>query len=172
MLRKIMQKSKYLFSDLFFMIVYGFILYYLTAWLAGYSLLFAYLGNLALMILILAIDELTLYKMMQPEKIALRMKKAKDPEKNFQALLRGLENSVSFKTDLYLFYIFILIASQIMDFNSALAGEGFNNFILTTRYSILLLLALDSLIRHFSKDRERMRKISEKLKETLTENQD
>ena len=83
-----------------------------------------------------------------------------------------LDSFVSFKTVLYMFYIFILIFSQIIDFYPALVGENIGNFISANSYSILLLIALDQVIGQFSKDRERVGKISEKLKKDLVENQE
>ena len=164
MSNKIIQISNRILYVLFSNIIYGLIMYYVYTWLVGYSPLYAYFGNLALIILGLALDEFTL-KMLQSEM-------EKDIEKIYRYVQWMINNFVSFKKILYLFYVFILIFSQIIDSNPALVGEGLRNFILANSYSILLLIAVDALIGQFSKDRERMNKISAKLKKSLPENQD
>lgn len=85
-----------------------------------------------------------------------------------------MDNFVSFKTVLYVFYLFVLIVSQIIDFSSAsgLVDECLGNFILTTQYSIVLLIAFDMLIGQFIKDREKMKKTSGKFMKHFAENQD
>ena len=166
-----MQIIKPVITTLLSLAIFGFALYYLTIRLAGYSNLYALLGNLALIVLVLAVDTLSI-KSLQSEKIIVRMKKEKDPEKSFRILKRGLNASVSFKTDLYLLYVIILVASQVIEFYPAFAGEDLRNFVNTNSYSILLLVAFDSLIGRFSKDREDIKNALAKLEKTWTENQD
>ena len=171
MINKIIQISRYLLFTLINLVIYGFVLYGVFLWLSAYSFLCAYLGNLALIISILAADEYT-FKILQSEKFVTRMKKEKNPDENYRFLQLGLDSVGSFKSDLYLFYVFILIGSQIIEFNPALVGENLGNFILANNYSILLLIAFDMLIRQFSNDRKKTKKILAKLKESLTYNQD
>ena len=168
MLEKTMQISNNLLFSLLSIVILGFVIYFLTSWLAGYSLLYAYIGNLLLIIIILTADEL-MQVYLQSDKFVMKMKKEKDLKKSFRSLQWSLENFVSFKTDLYLLYIFVLIGSEIVNFYPALAGDDFGNFFLINRYSILLLFAFDSLIEHFSKNKEKMKKISAKLKKSLAE---
>jgi len=163
MMNKTKRRVGSILLSLLFYAIYGTILYFFTTWLAGYSLLFAYLGNLALIVLVLVADELTI-KSVQSEKFLIKMEREKDPEKYYQSVQLGLNNNVSFKTDLYVFYIFILIASQVVEFYPTLVGEGLVTFLLTNSYSILLLIAFDMLIGQFTKDRERTKKILEELK--------
>ncbi|MCL2146903.1 MAG: hypothetical protein FWH52_03750 [Synergistaceae bacterium] len=156
----------FLFS-LIYIAIYGFVSYSVFTWLFEYSRLFAYLGNLALIIIVLAMDELTL-KMIQSEKyITQIMKDENDPREKFNSLQMGLNNSFSFKTDLHLFYVFILIASQIIELYPTLVGEKLGNFIFANNYSILLLIAFDTLVSQFSKDRERIDKILELFKKSM-----
>ena len=168
MATKIKQISLYLLMSLITIIIYGTVLYFVCKWLAGYSLLHAYLGNIALIIITLAIDELML-KTYQPEKLAMRTKKEKDVEKGYRNVLSALDSSVSFKTDLYLFYVFVLVASKITEYRPALAGDDIGIFLQINSYSILLLVAIDMLIGQFAKDRERIRRIKEKFKEYFSE---
>jgi len=163
---KIRQICRYVGYALVTNIIYGFILYSVFTWLAGYSLLYAYLWNLALIILGLALDEI-MYRMYQSENFAAQIKKEKDVEKAYRLIQWQLDNFVSFKTVLYLFYIVILVVSQIIESNPELIGESLGRFIHANNYSILVLIAFDTLIGQFSKDRERMKETSEKLKKKL-----
>jgi hypothetical protein len=123
-----------------------------------------------LIILSLAVDEFS-YSYFPSKKLAVQIKEAKDVEGSYRSIQWLLDSFVSFKTMLYLFYIFILLISQIIDFypDSVLAGGGFGNFILINRYNIVLLIAIDKLIKHFAKDRERMDYASAELKKNLAE---
>jgi hypothetical protein len=152
-------------------VVYGLISFLVFTWLAGYSLLHASIGNLVLIVLVLAIDEYMI-KAFQSEKLIMRIKMENDPEKTYRSLQSGLNIAGSFKADLYLFYVIVLIFSQIIDFDPALVNENFGNFISANNYSILFLIAIDMLIGQYSKDRARLKKISEKFKEAFTKNQE
>jgi hypothetical protein len=114
----------------------------------------------------LALDKYAFY-MFQPKNLAKQLRNEKDPdiEKTYHFIQRWiLDNYVSFKTALYLFYIIILIVSQIIEFNPALVDEELGVFILASRYSILFLMAFDMLIGQFSKDRDNTKKLSEELR--------
>ena len=168
---KIKQTGKYLLYILWSNIIYGLIVYYTFIWLSGYSLLYAYFGNLALIVFGLAIDGYS-QKLLQSKKLVVQLKEDKNSEKNTRIVGMLIDSFVSFKTVLYLFYAFILIVSQIIDFYPLLVSENVKNFISANNYSILLLIALDMLTRQFSEDRERMQKLSEKFKKSLMEHQD
>lgn len=126
--------------------------------LAGYSLLYAHFGNLALIVVGLAIDEY-MYKMLQSKKLVAQLKQEKDMETNYRLIQWIMDNFVSFKSILYLFYIIILVVSKIIDFNPELLGDDIGSFIRANDYSILFLLAFDTLISQFTKDRTRMKKV-------------
>jgi predicted metal-dependent hydrolase len=147
--------------------IYGVALYFVYTWLAGFSLLYAALGNLSLILLALAWDEGT-QRMLESDEIVSMIKKEKDVEKNYR-FVRSLTNSfVSYKTALYLFYIVILVFAQVLEFHPTLVGDAFKSFILANNFSILFLIAFDMLIRQFRKDRERMEKASAHLAESLS----
>ena len=169
MLNLIKRISKYILFAFIANAAYGVILYFVFTWLAGYSLLYAYFGNFALIIIVLATDEYYTHIMMQSEKFIAKLKKEKDPEKAYRSLKWALSNFGSFKTDLYLFYILILVFSQIIEFNPALVGKNLGDFIRANNYSILFLIGFDTLIGQFSKDRARMKKILAKIKESLNQ---
>jgi len=139
-----------------------------STWLAGYSLLYAYFGNLALIIVAIASDEFAfkIYESaMQSKKYLAQLEK--DWFFNF-----FLDSFISFKAILYLFYIFVLVTSQVVGFTSTSLNSNLENFIIANRYSILLLIAADQLFGQFSKDKKRIRKLSVKFRKHLAENQD
>jgi len=172
MSKQILQMGKYLFYILYSNTLYGIILYIVFTWLSGFSLLYAYFGNLALIILALVLDEYT-HRMLQSEKLVVELKEVRSKGGKSHRLVQWMTDSfVSFKTALYLFYALILVFSQLIDFYPTLFGENLSNFILTNNYSILLLITFDMLIRQFSKDRKRMDKIATDLKKSLDENHD
>ncbi|MDR3063560.1 MAG: hypothetical protein LBU40_05410 [Methanobrevibacter sp.] len=171
MLKKIIYRRKYLLAELLGTVIYGVVLYFTFTWLAGYSPLYAYFGNLMLMILFFVMEEYSI-RMLESESTFKKISERKDRKKVYQSIQDGINNNISFKTILYLFYVFILILSQIIDNNPTLVSENLANFILSNNYSILLLIALDMLIGQVSKERERMKKLSAKLKESFTKNQD
>ena len=168
--KKLKQITTYTLFSFITNVVYGFILYFVFTWLSGYSQLYAYMGNLVLIIAVLAMDEYTL-KMLQSEKFVTKLKQEKDPEKSYRFIQQALNNIGSFKADLYLFYVIVLVVSQVVQFYPTLVGENLVNFILANNYSILFLIAFDALIGQFSKDRTKMKNILEKLKQSLDENQ-
>ncbi|MCL2678642.1 MAG: hypothetical protein FWE85_06285 [Clostridiales bacterium] len=156
-------------------VLYGFLVYCLYIWLVGYSPLYVYLGNLALIIVFLLWDEGFLRSFRSKKLVAQLKKELKNErakEKYYRYVQFLFDGFVSFKTMLYLFYIFILVFSQIIDFYPALINEGLANFIFANRYSILLLIALDQLIGQFSQDRARIREISAEFEKNWTEIQD
>ena len=172
MLNKIKQISAYLLFSLISIVVYGLILYLVFSWLVGYSILHAYIGNLALIILTLAIDEYYMKKLMKSDELIIQMMKGEDSKKKYRSIQRGLNNVGSFKADVYLFYILILVFSQIIEYRPALVGESLGAFFHVNSYSILLLLAFDTLAGQYSKDRERMKTILDRIEKSLPETQD
>jgi len=164
--------TKYLLYIILTNIIYGIILYNICTWLAGFSLLLAYFGNLVLIIIGLSLDEQNL-KMMQSKKIIDDIKKQneKNQKINFNLFQLIFESFISFKTILYVFYIFILIISEVISLNLITLNNDLEKFILANRYSILLLIALDQVIGQFSKDRKRIKGVAEKFNKNWTESQ-
>ena len=168
MASKLKQLGKFLLFLLWSNTIYGFLVYYIFTWLAQYSLVYAYLGNLAMIILGLTLDECGL-RMLQSPKLITQLKNDKDFEKNYRLTHTMIENFVSFKAALYLFYIFILLISQIIHFTPSLVSPNVQNFIDANSYSILFLLAFDTFIAQFAKDRIQMKKIAENLQKSFAE---
>jgi hypothetical protein len=146
------------------------ILYVVSMWLARYSLVFAYLGNLALIIVALLLDEFT-FKWLNTNKLVTQLKESDEKGRpdDYRAIQWIMDNFISFKTTLYLIYIFILLFSQIIELNSGFLSESLSNFFLINRYNIVLLIAVDKLIGQFSSDRKRMDATSESLARHMNE---
>jgi hypothetical protein len=103
--------------------------------------------NFALIIVFLIEDRVADYF------TAKRKVKEQGKEQNILTkLLKSYLNSVSFKTALYLFYIFILICSAIDNVAPGYFSEDFSIYLLTVEYGILVLVAGDTFLNQFLKD--------------------
>ncbi|MCL2024198.1 MAG: hypothetical protein FWG78_00225 [Coriobacteriia bacterium] len=168
MLKRMKRVNTYLLYEIAGGIVYGLVLYVTFTWLAGYSLLGAYLWNLAFIVFGLAMDFYS-QKMLQSTKLITWLKEAEDTEESYRLVQRAMKNSLSFKTILYAFYILILIVSQVIEFYPALGNENLRIFILANSYNVLFLVAVDTLIGQLIKDREKMERLSKQLEEEVFE---
>lgn len=173
MLNKIKQICKYLLFVLLSNVIFGLIYYFVFTWLVGYSLLYAYLGSLTLIIIGLGLDYYV-QKWLLSEKVVTEIKKLKkeDWEKNYRLIKWQMDNFVSFKTILFVFYFFILVVSQVINIDPTLIGKELSNFILANSYGIVLIIAFDRIISQFSKDRKEMIKSSENFKKSWNESKD
>jgi hypothetical protein len=174
MFRKLLKKSKFILLELLFAAVYGVALYFLFTWLAGYSLLYAYFGSLALMIILIMAEEYSI-KLVQSDDILKRISEQaaqKGREDFYRSYADGFTSNVSIRMTLYMFYVFILVFSKIVEYYPALVNESIGAFILENNFSILMLIALDRLFSQAAKDRERMIKAAAKYKEYFPEKQD
>ena len=159
---------KYVLYILYGSVIYGLVLFFVYKWLAGYSLVFAYLGNLALIIFALVTDNY----MFKIYDTAMQSKKYVEEFRKSRFLRFQLDSYVSFKTTLYLFYIFILFFSQIINSSPALLNQDFLNFVSANEYGILLLIAVDLLTGQFKKDREKSMIYKKKIDKYLADDQE
>ena len=171
MTSKIKRIGKFILFFIYSNVIYGLIVYFVFTWLAGYSLLAGYFGNLVLIILGLAVDS-SIHKTLQSKNLAKQLKDEKNPEQGYRFIQFVIDNYVSFKTTLYIFYVIILVFSQIIAFYPTLLSANISNFILANNYSILILIAFDMLFGQFSKDKDRMKAISENLKKSMAEDEE
>lgn len=167
---KVKRISMHLLFLIFSNTIFGLVLYFLTTWLAGYSLVYAYLGNLAFIVLGLALDAFAL-KALDPKSIATDLETERNKEASLRLVWLYLDSFISFKTALYLFYIIILVVSQLAVFNPGLVGEDMGNFLHVNQFNLVVLIAFDRFTVHFAKDREDMARASEELKGYLSEDQ-
>ncbi|MCL2757633.1 MAG: hypothetical protein FWD43_06110 [Coriobacteriia bacterium] len=165
MLKKLIKIIKYVLFLLLSTTLYGLAMYFVYTWLVGYSLLLAYLGNLILIIIALVWDEsnFKLYDSLVKSKDALK------ELKNSRYFRWILDSFISFKAALYLFYVLIMVFSQIINAYPTLAYESLASFIAANEYSILLLIAVDLFSGQFVKDRKRMSSVLERFEKAWKE---
>ena len=173
MLNKVKEARKYLVYALVSNILFGTVYYFTFSWLSAYSLLYAYLGSLALIWIGLKLDEY-MKKAITSEKVIADIKQLGevDREKN-QRLMRWLMDSfVSFKTILFVFYLFVLIVSQIVMIDPSLVSKELNDFLTANSYGIVLLTAVDMIITQFSMDRREMKENAEVFERMMREDEE
>ena len=165
---KIKQIIKYVGYIIFGGVLWGLFMYFIYTWFVGYSLLLAYLVNLALIVIALVADVYTLKvleKAMQSKELLKEMEKSRFIRFYFDAF-------ISFKAILYLFYIAIMIFSQVIDYYPTLTPDSLGSFIVANEYSILILIAIDLFSGQFSRDKHKRKELSEKLERLLAEKDD
>ena len=114
------------------------------------GLLAATIWNFALIIFFLISEKVEFYfakKLKAKYEIS-----EKKPNILIRILIKYLGGDVSFKTALYLFYIFVLVCSAINAVEPYLFNEEFAAYLLTVEYGILVLVAADTFINQFFKD--------------------
>lgn len=161
MKNKIKQTMTYVIYILISNFIYGVILYFLITYSLMHSKLTAYLVNLGFIIICLLLDIFTKKQLANTKKLAIKiesLKNEKDQIRNRQYIRWVLKNYVSFKTSLFFFYIFILLFSQILNFEPTLANAKIRDFIHIIDYSVIILLAFKDFGEEFFKDRKVMQK--------------
>ncbi|MCL2195712.1 MAG: hypothetical protein FWB76_07165 [Oscillospiraceae bacterium] len=154
----------YAIYSIFTAVLYGWFTFYIFARLVhavdGFSALHAYIVNLFIIVIVLIAD--TLINNYVVTKYV--------PRKRNGMFSRFLywESLISFKTTLYLFYIFILIISRVFTLEPQLIfHEVFYSFVLSIEYGLILVVVFDKLIDHLAKDVTRIKVIAEKLRGTF-----
>lgn len=141
---------------LFSIMLFGLAVYFTYTWLAGYSPLYALLGNLVLIFLGLVWNK-SMVKFYQSKRFMLIMIRLSGSAKEYREVKTPtFDGFVSFKTALYIFYIVIMIVSQIVEFYPMPFSGDLLNFIAANKYSILFLFALDRVIELAAPDRENL----------------
>ena len=146
----------YMIYALFSAAIYGLISFFVIyRGLAGEVSLYAYLWNIAFIILFLLLDKIANEVLLSKEYIIT--------EKNY--FIAGLVHSISFisfKATLYLFYSFILIFSRVSLLEPGLISGDFKNFILSIEYCLILVVTFDKFIEYLSKNETRIKRITAK----------
>ena len=76
---------------------------------------------------------------------------------------------VSFKTGLYLFYLFMLVVSRMSTLEPGLLDPYLRTFVYSVEYGILLLLPLDKFLEQLAKDDKRMAAILKRIRNKSNE---
>jgi len=136
--------------------VYGlFAFFVIYRGLAGEVMLYAYLWNIAFIIMVLVLDGFV-------NDILLSKEFVITSKNYFVAMLVHSFSFVSFKTTLYLFYSFVLIVSRVSLLEPNLVSENFRNFVLSIEYCLILVVVVDKFLEHLMEDDQRVRRISAK----------
>ena len=151
-------------------IVFGLIYFFVFSWLVEYSLLFAYFGCLGLIVIGLVLDNI-MKKGLASEKTITTIKGLSEKDKiaNYRMLKFITDSFVSFKTVLFVFYIFVLIASQVISFNPSLAGEKFSNFVTANSYGLVLVIAFYMIVDQIPKDKLEMKEKAAIIEKAINE---
>jgi len=162
-MQKVAQLLKYASFFLVSTTVYGLLMFFAYIWLARYSLLLAYLGNLVLIVIALVWDEANfkvLDSLMESKEAVAEMKTSR----SFRWIL---DSFISFKAALYLYYVLIMLFSQVLHSYPTLVHENLVSFINANEYSILLLIAVDLFAGQFAKDRASARAMRAKFEKAV-----
>lgn len=158
--------TKYILYAIFATTVYGCISYFsIYKQFAGLSLLYTYVGNMVMIILSLTLDSI-IHGVLQSKDFVLT-------KKNYRfARFMYMDSYVSFRTTVYLFYIIILVVSQVLSFIPTPVNEDIEKFTTTIEYGIILVIAFDALIASVFKDMDRIVRISAKFRDYLSDKKD
>ena len=159
------QFARYLAYGLFAGVIWGLTMYFVYTWLVRYSVLLAYFTNLCLIVMALASDEYTfrlLFRSLQSEEALRTLAKSRF----FQLILEAF---VSFKAMLYLFYILLLLLSQVVAHYPALVPASVGAFVDANEYSILILMAIDLFSGQLRRDVKRRNLLAEQFNQRLDE---
>ncbi|MCL2446800.1 MAG: hypothetical protein FWD06_08555 [Oscillospiraceae bacterium] len=154
----------YAIYSVFTAVLYGYAMFgvfvRLTRATDSFSMLHAYLLNLFVIVVMLIADN----------RINDYLLTKYEPRRRSGFFTRFLywESLVSFKTTLYLFYIFILVISRVLTLEPRLMfNEAFYGFVISIEYGLILVVVFDKFIDYLTKDIKRIKKIAEKLRGTF-----
>jgi len=116
---------------------------------AGQSLIAATIWNFVLIIFFLILERVEFYWV---EKLKAKYADTENKPNIFIKMLISYLSGVSFKTALYLFYIFILVCSAINAVEADFFNEAFAIYLMTVEYGILVLVAADTFLTQLFKD--------------------
>jgi len=168
MSKKIIRIIKYAGFLVLSTALYGLVMYFAFTWLSKYSLILAYLGNLVLIVVALVWDEANF----KTYDSLLHTKEYLDQLKDKRYFRFLLDSFISFKAALYLYYVLIMIISQVITSYPTLLPETLGNFFIANELSILLLVAVDLFTSQFEKDRKRSAEVLEKFEKAWSEDGD
>ena len=146
----------YLVYSIFSATVYGiFAFFVIYRGLAGEVMMNAYLWNILFIIGFLVLDKFVNDVLLSKELVITK--------KIYLAMtLVHTVTFISYKTTLYLFYIFVLIASRVSLLSPELVADDFRNFVLSIEYCLILVVVFDKFIEYLIKEDVRIKRISTK----------
>ena len=162
MQNKTVQICLYILHSLLFAGIYGvFGFYVIYRGLAGGVMLNAYFWNIAFIVGFLVLDKVVNDILLDKEYIITK-------ENYLITMVVHSLSLISFRTILYLFYTFILIASRVSILEPELLNDEFRSFVFSIEYCLILLVAFDKFIEQLLRDDRRIRRISTKFMAFVT----
>jgi len=132
----------------------------LTYWYwfaAGGDMVTVYILNITGISIALLIDKITIRRI-------YKKAEASSDKKALSKLMK--KNMSSLRTSLYLFYIFVLIFSQLLEMGASIeVSENIKDYLDSVKYGVIVLFALDSFFGYLISDDERKRKFEDKYKD-------
>jgi len=144
------RRAKYILISAAMAIGFFLVSYHVIFWnIAGGNILAATIWNLAIIFLILIVEKLEIYII---EKISSKMRSKKKHPLFLKFREQWLDDA-SVKSYLYCFYIGVLVCSALIaaDPYFPVLG-GMSDYFLSTRYGILVLVAVDKFLEQVFKD--------------------
>ena len=122
------------------------------------QILEAYVFNMIVLVFLLLTEKLT------DKLMVLRIYLARN---KFTRIVRAIFlpkiGLVSFKSGLYLFYLFVLIYSKVLQLDPSLeVSSSFEIYVVSMEYGLVLLIAADMFIKQLFIDNKRIEDIKEK----------
>jgi len=146
----------YLIYALFPAVTYGFFAFFVIyRGLAGENMLYSYLWNILFIAVLISIDKFANDVLLSKDFVITK-------NNYIVAAIIHTVSFISFKTSLYLFYIFVLIVSRISILAPDSIPPEFQNFVLSVEYCLILLVVFDKFLEYLMKDSVRIKRISSK----------
>ena len=155
--QKILNTTKYGLAAAITTVGFGILTYWLTTEIAGDSIVFAYLLNVAYIFICLLVDSI-IYAKMESKTFLL----TKNNYKRYKYAY--FDSYISSKTMIYTYYIFVLVAGQLHYFDASILSGEFGDYLESIKYCLVIVMAFDKLIDHVFKDIKRINRISAKFK--------
>lgn len=147
--------SLYILHALILAALYGVVAFFVIyRFLADGVMLRAYIWNIVFIVVLLLLDRLFASDQVLSEELAV-MRKSRPISRALHAA-----SYISFKTTLYFFYTFILIASRVSILEPDLFAYEFQRFVLSIEYCLILLVAFDKFTEYLRKDDSRIQRLS------------
>ena len=143
-------------------IMYGYVTYPTMYELIVEGYIFAaYLANLSTILFLLLFDKLIMSRFVMDKIIVLRKLLSRNLfTKIVRACLLPKVGIMSFKSGLYLFYIFVLLLAKAIQSGIAInVSDSFYQYIVTMEYSLVMVVAIDMFIKQIITDHERIKEM-------------
>ena len=150
----------YCFVACFLAVSYGYLTYPpMYELIAEGHVFVAYLFNLWVIMFLLLLDKIVMSRFVMSKIISLRILLSKNLlTKIIRACLLPKVGLMSFKSGLYLFYIYVLLMAKLIQSGTIVnVSDSFEQYILTMEYGLVMLVAVDMVIKQIITDHGRIK---------------